>query len=217
MIFRLLWIKVFNQHIQVISLLSLSDLDFGMSLENVMYSRICIVNRGLEVSPWLAKCLPWWCFMVSGVWEMILKNIKFSIFGLTHILHIADIALQAIYEIIAFAIPIHHSIEGMCCTMSGYIAIMADSCTVLRSLGPMILGLWPLFALGDLSPNRNVWCIWASWMWPLWTCIHVLILVHILTKVWDKMKGECNIQTGQHRGTHVCMQLCKEDGADIES
>ena len=38
----------------------------------------------------------------------------------------ADIALQVIYEIIASAIPIHHSIEGMCCAMSSYIVIMAD-------------------------------------------------------------------------------------------
>ena len=53
----------------------------------------------------------------------------------------ADIALQAVYEIIAFAIPICHSIEGMCCTMPGYIAIMADSCTVLRSFGPISLEL----------------------------------------------------------------------------
>ena len=65
--------------------------------------------------------------MVSDVEEMILKPIKHSSFGWTHILYMADIALQAIYEIIAFVIPIHHSIEGMCCAMSGYIAIMADS------------------------------------------------------------------------------------------
>ena len=79
--------------------------------------------------------------MVSDVEEMILKHIKYSIFGLTHILSMADIVLQAIYEIIAFAIPIHHSIEGMCCAMSGYIAIVADSCTVLRCFGPITLGL----------------------------------------------------------------------------
>ena len=79
--------------------------------------------------------------MVSDVEEMILKPIKYSIFGLTHKLSMADIALQAIYEIFAFAIPIHHSIEGMCCAISGYIAIMADSCTVLRSFGPITLGL----------------------------------------------------------------------------
>ena len=53
----------------------------------------------------------------------------------------ADTALQAVYEIIAFAIPIHHSTEAMSCSMSGYIAIMADSCTVLRSFGPITLGL----------------------------------------------------------------------------
>ena len=51
----------------------------------------------------------------------------------------ADIALQAVYEIVAFAIPIHHSIEGMCCTMPGKIAIIADSCTVLRSFGSISL------------------------------------------------------------------------------
>ena len=79
--------------------------------------------------------------MVSDVEEMILKPIKYSIFGLTHILSMADIALQAIYEIIAFAIPLHHSIEGMCCAMSGYIVIMADSCIVLRNFRPMTLGL----------------------------------------------------------------------------
>ena len=79
--------------------------------------------------------------LCSDVEEMILKLIKCYIFGLTHILYMADIALKAIYEIIAFAIPIHHSIEGLCCAMSGYIAIMADSCTVLTSFGPIALGL----------------------------------------------------------------------------
>ena len=79
--------------------------------------------------------------MFSDVEEMILKPIKYSIFNLTHILYMADIALQAIYEIIAFAIPIHHSIEGMCYAVSGYIANMADSCTVLISFGPITLGL----------------------------------------------------------------------------
>ena len=79
--------------------------------------------------------------MVSDVEKIILKPMKYSISGLTYILYMADIALQAVYEISVFAIPIHHSIEGMCCTMSGYIAIMADSCTVLRSLEPISLEL----------------------------------------------------------------------------
>ena len=79
--------------------------------------------------------------MASDFVEMILKPIISSMFGLTPILYMADIALQAIYEITTFAIPIHHNIEGMCCAMSGYIAIMADSCTVLRSFGPITLGL----------------------------------------------------------------------------
>ena len=72
---------------------------------------------------------------------MILKCMKYSISGLTHILHMADTALQTVYEIIAFASPIHHSTEAVCCTMSAYIAIMADSYTVLRSFGPITLGL----------------------------------------------------------------------------
>ena len=66
---------------------------------------------------------------------------KYYISSLTHILYMADIALQAVYEITAFAIPIHHSIEGICCTMPGYIAIIADFCTVLRSFGPISLEL----------------------------------------------------------------------------
>ena len=57
--------------------------------------------------------------MASDVEEMILKPIKYSIFGLTHILFITDIALQAIYKIIACASPTHHSIEGICCAMFG--------------------------------------------------------------------------------------------------
>ena len=44
--------------------------------------------------------------MVSDVEEKILKPIEYSLFDLTHVLSIADIALQAIYEIVAFAIPI---------------------------------------------------------------------------------------------------------------
>ena len=38
--------------------------------------------------------------------------------------------------------------------------------------------------------------------------MHVLMLVHILSQVWDKMKDECNIQTGPHRDTrfHEVMQ-----------
>ena len=47
--------------------------------------------------------------MLSDVKDMILKCMKYSISVLIHILHMADTALQAVYEIIAFAIPIHHS------------------------------------------------------------------------------------------------------------
>ena len=44
----------------------------------------------------------------------------------------------------------------MCCIMPGYIAIIADSCTVMRSGGPISLQLSFLFALGDLTHNQNV-------------------------------------------------------------
>ena len=47
--------------------------------------------------------------MLSDVKGMILKCMTYSISSLMHILHMADTALQAVYEIIAFAIPIHHS------------------------------------------------------------------------------------------------------------
>ena len=81
---------------------------------------------------------------------------KYYISSLTHILYMVDIALQRIYEIIDFELPIHHSIEGMCCIVPGYIAITADSCAVLRSGGPISLQLSFLFALGDLTHNQNV-------------------------------------------------------------
>ena len=79
--------------------------------------------------------------MVCDIEEMILKPVKYSIFGFTHILYMKNIALQGIYKITAFAIPIHHSIEGMCGVMSGYIVIMAGSCTELRCFGTITLGL----------------------------------------------------------------------------
>ena len=50
MIFRSLGVKEFNLHIQVSFLLYLSNLDLGTFLDNLMYVRIYIVNRGLEVS-----------------------------------------------------------------------------------------------------------------------------------------------------------------------
>ena len=43
----------------------------------------------------------------------------------------------------------------------------------------------------------------------MWTCIHVVMHVHILTKVWDQMRGYWDVHTGPHRGTHLCTQLCK--------
>ena len=46
-IFRPLKINVLRVCIQVTSLLSFSDFDLGMSLDSLMYSRICMVNWGL--------------------------------------------------------------------------------------------------------------------------------------------------------------------------
>ena len=151
--------------------------------------------------------------MVSDVEEMIPKPIKYSIFGLTNILYIADIAFQAIFAIIAFVIPIHHSTEGMCCAMSGYIAIMTDPCTILRSFGPITLVLWTLFALGDLSPNQNVFGVFE-----LLKCDHYGHT--FMYWCWYKSNPGVGQDDGwmQHtdRDTHVCMKLCKEDGAGIE-
>ena len=59
---------------------------------------------------------------------------KYDISSLTHILYMADIALQVVYEIIAFAIPIHHSIEGICCTMSETILVQHASCNFFKFL-----------------------------------------------------------------------------------
>ena len=46
----------------------------------------------------------------------------------------SDIAFQAVYEIIALAVPITDSVRGMSC------AIMDVSCTVLTCFGPVTLG-----------------------------------------------------------------------------
>ena len=64
-----------------------------------MFSCMCFVNRGLYTSPWLAKYFATTVvfFVVSDVKEMTLKPIKYYIFGLTHILDMANIAFQAIY------------------------------------------------------------------------------------------------------------------------
>ena len=47
----------------------------------------------------MAGKMPCYCsvFVVSDVKEMTLKSIKYSVLGLTYILHMVDIAFQAIY------------------------------------------------------------------------------------------------------------------------
>ena len=48
-----------------------------------------------------------------------------------------------------------------------------------------------------------------------WTCIHVLMPVHIPTKVWEQITDAWNMHVGLHRDAHLCTQLCKRDGADM--
>ena len=63
-------------------------------------------------------------------------------------------------------------------------------------------------------------------MWGVrWTCIHVLMHAHILTKVWNPdiwvtgahTWGQRGAHNGMHRGTHICAQPSKVDEANVES
>ena len=36
---------------------------------------------------------------------------------------------------------------------------------------------------------------------------------HILTKVWEQKRGHCDMQKGD---AHVCTELCKRVGANLE-
>ena len=51
--------------------------------------------------------------MVSYVKAMTLKPIQYSIFGLAHILNVANVTFQAIYEIVALIVPMHYGITDM--------------------------------------------------------------------------------------------------------
>ena len=54
-------------------------------------------------------------------------------------------------------------------------------------------------------------------MWKVrWTCTHVLMCIHILTKVWDLMRGDWDT-LGPNRDVHDSIQPCKGDGADVGS
>ena len=47
-------------------------------------------------------------------------------------------------------------------------------------------------------------------MWGArWTCAHVLMHVHILTKIWDCKRGVWHMHEGPERRAHACTQLCK--------
>ena len=49
-----------------------------------------------------------------------------------------------------------------------------------------------------------------------WTCIHVLIHVHILITLWDLTMGDWNMQIWQHRGTcFYNARLCEGSGSEM--
>ena len=52
-------------------------------------------------------------FMISYVKEMTLKPIYYSVFKLAHILNVASVTFQAIYEIIALVFPMHYNVIGI--------------------------------------------------------------------------------------------------------
>ena len=47
-----------------------------------------------------------------------------------------------------------------------------------------------------------------------WTCKHVLIHVHIPTKVWDQMRDFLDMHSGPHKGTSFCTNTPR-GGADM--
>ena len=49
-----------------------------------------------------------------------------------------------------------------------------------------------------------------------WTCIHIPIHVHILTKVRDPMRGGWDTQLGPYRSAHVYKQLSKGGRVGVE-
>ena len=61
------------------------------------------------------------------------------------------------------------------------------------------------------QPCRGIGEAWVV----SWTCIHILMHVHILPKVLDKMRGDWDMHTGQQRSAHVSVQLWKGGGADV--
>ena len=81
---------------------------------------------------------------------------------------------------------------------------------VLQSqAGPPIGGLtsnWSFHLQSELPPligaPTSDW--WMEQTFKVrWTCIHVLMHVHILTKVWEQRWGHWDTTTVPHRGTHV--------------
>ena len=102
---RPLGIKVFTLCTQTNSLLSLIDFDLGISLGNLMYSRMChdhigiyLITVALEMSSHCGIIV-----MFNNVKYMVLESINDSIFCLAYILYVAPFALQTIYEIVTLA------------------------------------------------------------------------------------------------------------------
>ena len=50
-----------------------------------------------------------------------------------------------------------------------------------------------------------------------WTCLHVLMYVNILTKVWNQKENAWHMHAGPDRGAHLCTQLCIGGGAYMNS
>ena len=72
-----------------------------------------------------------------------------------------------------------------------------------------------------MGPHRlHVCAQWPKGVKQIWgvrrTCIHELMHIHIVTKVWDQMRSDWDIHMGLHR-VYNCVQLCKGVGADVQS
>ena len=49
----------------------------------------------------------------------------------------------------------------------------------------------------------------------IWTCIHVLMYVHIGIKVWYQKKDDWLMHVGPHKGTCICGQIWEDGTAEM--
>ena len=110
---RPLGIKVFNLCIQTNSLLSLIDFDLGISLGNLIYSRMCMIILGfITITVALEMSSHCGIIVMFNVKYMTLESINDSIFCLTYILYVVAFALQTIYEIVTLACAFSYFVVG---------------------------------------------------------------------------------------------------------